>query len=260
MLQIIKQNSQYQSEKNSIDPYVDFPIIRKRSICCGMAFQTTKILLAGFDASLLERLEALLTRADHLVLQVQPKAIDHGLLVDAGCNAAVIELPTDAHSSEGLALLAAIRGHSDMPIVAVVRGSDAALRVRALKAGAHDVLSEPWDDTELLARLHSLLQRCRTCLKVGRLCYGDIVIDQVEQSFRHRSRYVALSRMEMRLLRRLVQADESTVPNEALLRELWGKDNDSHRQSLRVLIRQLRAKIEDDPRHPSFLINDHGIG
>ncbi|WP_428248832.1 response regulator transcription factor [Ferrovibrio sp.] len=225
-----------------------------------MASQTTKILLAGFDDSLVERLHDLLAQSNHLVLQAQPKAIDHGLLVAAGCTAAVIELPGNGLTDQGMALLAAIRSHSDMPIVAVARGSEAALRVRALEAGAHDVLSTPWDDSELLARLHSLLQRCRTCLKVGRLCYGDIVIDQVEQSFRHRSRYVSLSRMEMRLLRRLVQADETTVPNEALLQELWGKDNDSHRQSLRVLIRQLRAKIEDDPRHPSCLINDHGIG
>ena len=66
--------------------------------------------------------------------------------------------------------------------------------------------------------------------------------------------------MEMRLLRRLAQADERTVSTETLLHDLWGMDSESRRQSLRVLIRQLRGKIEANPQNPLFLLNDHGIG
>lgn len=223
-----------------------------------MTMSPPKALLIGFTGQFAADLTALLTEAGFEPTTAERSDITYGHLADSLHHVALVHLSADP--SEGFENLVNLRNHTDMPVIAINDAGDSASRIRALEAGANDVLSQPLDQAELLARLHSLLRRCYNCTKIGRLCYGDIIIDQVEQSFRHRTRSVPLSRMEMRLLRRLAQADQSTVSTEILLKDLWGMDSDSRRQSLRVLIRQLRNKIETDPQNPSFLINDHGVG
>ncbi|MBP7063986.1 response regulator transcription factor [Ferrovibrio sp.] len=217
-----------------------------------------KALLIGFTEQLTAELTALLTEAEFEAIAANRSDITYGFLSESLYHSVLVYLPTDTQGA--FEILANLRNHADIPVIAINEAGGSANRIRALEAGANDVLSLPLDQAELLARLHSLLRRCYSCTKIGRLCYGDIIIDQVEQSFRHRTRNVPLSRMEMRLLRRLAQADQNTVSTETLLKDLWGMDSDSRRQSLRVLIRQLRNKIETDPQNPSFLLNDHGVG
>lgn len=223
-----------------------------------MTMSRPNALLIGFAGQLAIDLTALLAEAGFEPTSVSRSDITYGFLSDRQHHAGLVHLPIG--SQNAFEILANLRNHTDMPVIAISEAGDSASRIRALEAGANDVLSQPLDQAELLARLHSLLRRCYSCTKIGRLCYGDIIIDQVEQSFRHRTRNVPLSRMEMRLLRRLAQADQNTVSTETLLKDLWGMDSDSRRQSLRVLIRQLRNKIETDPQNPSFLLNDHGVG
>ncbi len=223
-----------------------------------MTASRPKALLIGFTPQLASNLTTLLGEAGFEPVPAACTDLSYAFLSDSLYHVLLLHLRLDGDAC--FEALAQLRSYSDIPIVGITEAAGSAARIRALEAGANDVLSQPLDQAELLARLHSLLRRCSTCSKVGRLCYGDVIIDQVEQCFRHRSRKVPLSRMEMRLLRRLAQADERTVSTETLLHDLWGMDSESRRQSLRVLIRQLRGKIEADPQNPLFLLNDHGIG
>ncbi len=217
-----------------------------------------KLLLVDFPAERAQDLAQVCSAAGYATRAVEAESIDLALLAGASYEAMVMAMPADAASRDEK--FRALRRFTDMPIVVIASGAPDCSIAAALRAGADDALAEPVNGAELIARLYSLRQRCLRCSRIGRMCYGDIVIDQVEHRFRHRSINVPLSRMEMRLLRKLAAANENTVRIDTLVEELWGADDEGRRQSLRVLVRQLRNKIESDPQNPTILVNDHGVG
>ena len=161
---------------------------------------------------------------------------------------------------QGLELLAQIRAQMDsVPIVVLSSRSDEAGKVEALDRGADDYVTKPFGMDELLARLRAALrhqlqiQGERPIFKVG-----DLSVDLVRRIVKLRDKDVKLSPKEYDLLRVLVQHAGKVLTHKFLLGELWDSLTDT--QYLRVYVRQLRQKIEDDVERPHYILTETGIG
>jgi two-component system, OmpR family, KDP operon response regulator KdpE len=161
---------------------------------------------------------------------------------------------------QGLDLLAQIRAQMDsVPIVVLSSRSDEAGKVEALDRGADDYVTKPFGMDELMARLRAALrhqlqiQGERPVFKVG-----DLSVDLVRRIVKVRDKDVKLSPKEYDLLRVLVQHAGKVLTHKFLLGELW--DNLTDTQYLRVYVRQLRQKIEDDVERPHYVLTETGIG
>jgi two-component system KDP operon response regulator KdpE len=161
---------------------------------------------------------------------------------------------------QGLELLRMIRGRNEkVPIVVLSSRGDEAGKVQALDLGADDYVTKPFGMDELLARMRAALRHQlqvhgeRPIFRVG-----DLSVDLVRRIVKLRDKEVKLSPKEYDLLRVLVQHAGKVLTHKFLLGELWDQLTDA--QYLRVYVRQLRQKIEDDPERPHYVLTETGVG
>jgi two-component system, OmpR family, KDP operon response regulator KdpE len=161
---------------------------------------------------------------------------------------------------QGLDLLRRMRAQNEgVPIVVLSSRGDEAAKVSALDLGADDYVTKPFGMDELLARIRAALRHQlqvhgeRPIFRVG-----DLAVDLVRRVVKVGDKEVRLSPKEYELLRVLVQHAGKVLTHKFLLRELWNDLTDS--QYLRVYVRQLRQKIEEDPERPHYIMTETGIG
>ncbi|TYO65771.1 response regulator transcription factor [Bradyrhizobium hipponense] len=173
-------------------------------------------------------------------------------------NPDVILLDFGLPDMEGLDLLSMLRAQNEhVAIVVLSSRGDETGKVEALDCGADDYITEPFEMNELLARVRAALRRQshaeRPVFRVG-----DLSIDLVRRTVSVRDRKVPLSRKEYDLLRLLAQHAGKVLTQRFLLEKLWDRNTDA--QQLRVYVRQLRQKIEDEPDRPEYILTETGIG
>jgi two-component system KDP operon response regulator KdpE len=143
-------------------------------------------------------------------------------------------------------------------IVLSSRGDEAG-KVQALDLGADDYVTKPFGMDELLARMRAALRhQLQTHGERPVFRVGDLSVDLVRRIVKVRDTTVKLSPKEYDLLRVLVQHAGKVLTHKFLLTELW--DDLSDAQYLRVYVRQLRQKLEDDPEKPKYIHTETGIG
>lgn len=173
-------------------------------------------------------------------------------------NLALLELKLP--DMNGLELLGRLREREgELPILALSEDGDTRTKVQALDLGASDFLSKPFDVEELAARIRVAFRR-RFEFPVERSIYR---CSQLEVDLRHRVAKVAdaevhLSPKEYDLLRLFVVHAGKVLTHQFLMSELWKEKVDT--QFLRVYIRQLRNKIEENPAQPKYLLTQMGVG
>jgi two-component system KDP operon response regulator KdpE len=161
---------------------------------------------------------------------------------------------------DGLDLLQAMRHRQEnLPIVVLSSRGDEAGKVAALDLGADDYVTKPFGMDELFARMRAALRHQlqvhgeRPVFQVG-----ELSVDLVRRLVKVAGKEVKLSPKEYDLLRLLVQHAGKVLTHRFLLHELWDELTDT--QYLRVYVRQLRRKIEDNPERPQYLLTETGIG
>src|ERR1700729_3121083 len=162
--------------------------------------------------------------------------------------------------TQGHELLRTIRARNDsVPIVVLSSRGDEAGKVQALDYGADDYVTKPFGMDELLARMRAAL-RHQLQVHGERPVFrsGDLSVDLVRRMVKVGDKDVRLSPKEYELLRVLVQHAGKVLTHRFLLKELWNDLTDS--QYLRVYVRQLRQKIEQDPERPHYILTETGIG
>jgi two-component system KDP operon response regulator KdpE len=160
----------------------------------------------------------------------------------------------------GIDVIRRIRAWSPVPIVILSARAMEEQKVEALDAGADDYVTKPFSAGELLARIRAGLRRnARSAERPPRLALGDVRIDLEQRSASGPAGVIHLTPLEYRVLECLARQAGAIVTRDQLLREVWGPvQNDS--RSLRVCVRNLRQKLEPDPRRPRFLLTESGIG
>lgn len=135
-------------------------------------------------------------------------------------------------------------------------------KVAALEAGADDFVTKPFRIRELVARINAVLRRVRLPQDSGSdvLRFADLSIDIPRRVVKRASREIHLSPKEFDLLALLAQAHGAPLQHAVILRKVWGPEYGGESEYLRTYIRMLRAKIEDHPSHPKFILTEPWVG
>jgi len=163
---------------------------------------------------------------------------------------------------DGTEVCRRLRERSDTPILVLsVRGAERD-KVTALDQGADDYVTKPFGPEELLARVRAALRRSlgREATLHGELARGDLVIDFDRRRVHRGDVDVRLTPKEFELLTLLVTHGGRVLTHRSLSKALWGAHSAEHPEHLRVLIGQLRKKIEPDPAHPRYLLTEPWVG
>jgi DNA-binding response OmpR family regulator len=147
------------------------------------------------------------------------------------------------------------------PIILVTDRADVADRVLALKLGADDCLTRPFDTAELLARIEACLRRGPALpAATGLRRPGGIEVDLRGARVLRAGRPVAMSPQEFQLLRCLVEHEGTPLSRDQLLDRAWGRDAMPTARTVDVHVAGLRRKLEKDPRRPTLIRTVHGVG
>jgi DNA-binding response OmpR family regulator len=140
------------------------------------------------------------------------------------------------------------------------RGQDTD-KIRGLELGADDYVTKPFSIVELLARVRAMLRRATgspTALEACRI--GDIELNFRRMQGRQGSRAIALSGLEVGVLRYLVRRRGETVSREDLLHDVWGYQTSPVTRSVDNVVARLRHKLEAQPDRPRHILTVHGFG
>jgi len=161
---------------------------------------------------------------------------------------------------DGLELIGPFRDKG-VPIIVLTAREGSSEKVAALDLGADDYVTKPFDTEELLARIRSCLRRAdRSAGITRRLKVGPVEIDLDAHSVRKSGSDVKLTRKEFSLMAELAGHPGKVLTHTHLLREVWGAAHANNVEYLRVTVRSLRKKLEDDPSSPTLILNEPGIG
>ena len=135
-------------------------------------------------------------------------------------------------------------------------------KVAALDRGADDYVTKPFGPEELLARVRAALRRAPTrgdALR-GRLIRGDLTVDFDRRRVRVADTDIRLTPREFDLLSLLVSHSGRVLTHRAISKAIWGPQFTEQPEHLRVLVGQLRKKIEPDPSKPRYLLTEPWVG
>jgi two-component system, OmpR family, KDP operon response regulator KdpE len=163
---------------------------------------------------------------------------------------------------DGTVVCQRLRARADVPILVLsVRGEERS-KVEALDAGADDYVTKPFGPEELLARVRAGLRRSlgRDQELHGRAEVGELVIDFDRRRVYRGDSEIRLTPKEFELLTVLAAHVGRVLTHRAILKALWGANGASQQEHLRVLVGQLRKKLETDPAHPRYVLTEPWVG
>ena len=160
----------------------------------------------------------------------------------------------------GLEACREIRRASDAPIIMLTIRNAERDKVAALDAGADDYVVKPFGIEELLARIRAALRRFSPADAISPFASKDLTIDFESRLVNVRGRAVHLTPKEYDVLKYLVGNQGKPLTHRRLLQAVWGPDYGNETENLRVVINQLRKKIEADPARPKYILTEPWVG
>jgi two-component system KDP operon response regulator KdpE len=173
----------------------------------------------------------------------------------------VVLLDLGLPDRDGIELIPAIRKHSKAAILVVSAREGTEQKVTALDLGAVDYVTKPFDTEELLARVRAAL-RGRLGADGGKtsITAGGIVFDLLDRRVMRGDEEIHLTPKEFAVIAELARFPGRVITHQQLLNAVWAHDYERHIEYLRVVIRNLRQKLEADPARPAIVVNELGVG
>jgi len=162
----------------------------------------------------------------------------------------------------GLETCRIMREQSEVAIIMLTVRDSESDKVDALDAGADDYVTKPFKTSELLARIRAALRRLPSMPgpSLGVLTLGEVTIDFDSRQITSANSHMHLTPREFELLRYLVTHSNRVLTHRELLQGVWGPDYGEEVDALRVVVNQLRKKIEPQPSKPVFLVTEPWVG
>lgn len=162
---------------------------------------------------------------------------------------------------DGLDVTRRLRATSSVPIIILTARSEETDRVVGLELGADDYVVKPFSPKELVARIRAVLRRAEAKLGGGEVIRaGDITIDLPKMRVTVGYEDVDLTATEFDLLATLARHPGRIYTRAQLLDDLHGIAFDSYERSVDAHVKNIRRKIEPDPRHPRYVLTVYGVG
>lgn len=220
-----------------------------------------RILLIEDDVHIRRFLRASLPTQGYELLEAADGR--EGLSLAASQPVEVILLDLGLPDLEGIEIIRQVRQWSRVPIIVLSARDQEREKVVTLDAGADDYLTKPFGVGELLARIRVALRRSlqdREGRDESLFEVGNIRVDLERRQVFRAGEEVHLTPTEYKLLTVLIRHAGKVVTHRQLLKEVWGPSFVDQGAYLRIFVRHLRRKLEDNPARPAFLLTDPGVG
>ena len=218
------------------------------------------ILIVDDEPSILRFLRSATTDAGFEVLEARTGRA--GLELAASRKPDIVLLDLGLPDMDGLDVLKDLRRWTAAPVIVLsARGAESD-KIAGLDSGADDYLTKPFGVEELLARVRVALRHAELVGRAPEPVYthGALKIDLSARRVWTGKKEVHLSPKQYDLLALLVRHAGRVVSQGQILKEIWGGSAEATPESLRILIHQLRHRIERDPVRPRHLKTEPGIG
>lgn len=172
----------------------------------------------------------------------------------------LILLDVNMPDMTGLEACSKIRLSFEGPIIMVTVRNSEQDKIEALDSGADDYVVKPFAIGELLARIRAALRRSAAEEPLPKIETPELSVDLEKRMVDVRGERVHLSPKEFDVLRLLVIQQGKPLTHKRVLQVVWGPDHAEQTENLRVVINQLRKKIEKDPAHPQYILTEPWLG
>jgi DNA-binding response OmpR family regulator len=225
-----------------------------------MAAETRRILLVEDEKTIRTTVGAYLEREGYWVTPAEDGQVALDEFEKHRFDLVVLDLMLPKVSGEDVCR--AIRDASDVPIIMLTAKGEEADRIAGLELGADDYLVKPFSPRELVARVRALLRRAHVESEPqrDRLDFGDLVIDISGHKAFLGDEELDLTASEFKLLTTLSRYPGRVYSRMELVEKVLGYDFEGYERTIDSHVKNLRAKLNDDPREPRFIYTVHGVG
>jgi len=221
---------------------------------------TKRVLVVEDEKAILDAVTAYLERDGYWVTPVG----DGAAALDQASRKAfdLIVLDLNLPKVPGEEVCRRIRDVSDVPIIMLTAKGAEEERIKGLEIGADDYLVKPFSPRELTARVRALLRRAHADSdpQRDRMDFGDLAIDLRAHRVLLDGAEVDLTASEYKLLITLARYPARVYPRMELVEKVLGYDFEGYERAIDSHVKNLRAKLDDDPREPRFIHTVTGVG
>ena len=221
-----------------------------------------KVVVVDDDLAVQEVVRAYLERDGYLVYVAGTAG--EGLAVAEKVKPGLIVLDLMLPDRAGEDVAREVRERSDVPILMLTAKASEDERVAGLALGADDYLTKPFSPRELVARVRAILRRTQGGEQplVPLMSFGDgsLEIDTVSHEVRRDGSEVELTRNEYKLLTTLARYPGRVYSRFELINHVQGYDFEGYERTIDAHVKNLRRKLEPDPKHPRYVETVFGVG
>ncbi|MGB3928589.1 MAG: response regulator transcription factor [Sphingobium sp.] len=218
-----------------------------------------KVLIVDDEPHIRRLLKTSLARSSYDILEAETAREALEKLTDERPDVVLLDLGLP--DRDGLELVPIIKKQSTATLLVVSARDATDQKVAALDLGADDYVTKPFDSEELLARVRTALRhRMNVQGAQSSVVAADVEIDLVNRRVLKAGADVHLTPKEFGVIAELAKFPGRVITHQKLLSAVWPTDYERHIEYLRVVIRNIRQKIETDVSRPNIIINELGIG
>ncbi len=174
----------------------------------------------------------------------------------------LVVLDLSLPGQDGLDVARALRRDGDVPIIMLTARSEESDKLVGLELGADDYLTKPFSPKELVARVRTVLRRAEGSKRQSELIRvgADVSLDVPRMEARFGGRRVDLTKTEFQLLAALAREPGRVFTRAQLLDTVRGVAFESYERAIDAHVKNIRRKIEPDPRSPRYVLTVFGVG
>lgn len=221
----------------------------------------TTVLLVEDEQGISDILRAYLEKEGFIVLQAFDGLCALEIFEKQRPDLIVLDLMLPKLSGEEVC--SRIRSRSEIPILMLTAKSELDDKVLGFQLGADDYLSKPFEPRELIERLRALLRRARKGqpkASVISLLNGEILVYPETMQVTKKGEEILLTANEFRILNTLLSNPNKVFTREEIIEIAFGMEYDAFDRAIDTHIKNIRAKLEDDTKHPQIIKTVYGAG
>ena len=162
---------------------------------------------------------------------------------------------------DGLDVTRSLRKQSNVPIIMLTARVDESDKLVGLELGADDYITKPFSPKELVARVRAVFRRIDAAPERGDVVRaGAVTLDKGRMQATVGPRAIDLTATEFELLATLARQPGRVFTRAQLLDAIRGVEVDSFDRAIDAHVKNLRRKLEADPKHPRYVLTVHGVG
>lgn len=220
------------------------------------------ILVVEDEKNILDVIKAYLEKEDYSVITASDGEEALELFKTMDIHLIILDLMIPKISGEEVCK--SIRVTSDVPIIMVTAKADEDFKIQGLNIGADDYVTKPFSPRELISRVKALLRRSykgsQPLAEILSFKSNDLVIDIDKMAVRKGDINTNPTAIEFKILLALVSNPSQVLSRDQLIELALGAEYEGYDRTIDTHIKNLRQKIEDDPKNPKYILTVYGAG